>query len=562
MDQEGLELDLESPLQKVINLLRQLGEREGDAEFQEQIDVAAQFLSRSKLSELFLPQSLQVVDGQHTNSEELVQITQLVVNNHQANDSIDAGELLAPGVAGDRAALEKMREQVLRNASKVKFTTAALSTFAVAKPADAAASAPPDDRGAMRTFLSMGPEAALQDERLRTLERHMSSWDFNEHTIFGMADLLGPDLLFFMMEHACRQFGLFDALKIDAQKLYNLCGRIVAGYNDHPYHNWIHACDVLHGIFWLLSQKMSNVNESEGRFEASPAMRRTGAGVRTSKHREGGRDRHSFGQKHGARASVPLGRGRGESQPAHSRSSQELGRSMSGVIDVHRTSCRAQGHIWKAMSKNSIFAALLGAAFHDINHDGYNNAFHVSIASQLALTYNDKSVLENMHTSVGLSLMLHADSDVLDHLSTKARQEFRSLTVNMIMGTDLAVHFEQLAQFQMKIELGFQLQGDNNDLAVFLPNLLHAADLGSTARPPPLYYDWMQRVFQEFFRQGNEQKRRGLEVTPFMDRDTASITKAQQARSPMQPCVTLSPPRTNFVVNSPVPICPTARPPT
>ena len=62
-----------------------------------------------------------------------MQITQLVVNNHQANDSIDAGELLAPGVAGDRAALEKMREQVLRNASKVKFTTAALSTFAVAK---------------------------------------------------------------------------------------------------------------------------------------------------------------------------------------------------------------------------------------------------------------------------------------------------------------------------------------------------------------------------------------------------------------------------------------------
>lgn len=48
----------------------------------------------------------------------------------------------------------------------------------------------------------------------------------------------------------------------------------------------------------------------------------------------------------------------------------------------------------------------------------------------------------------------------------------------------------------MKIELGFQLQGDNNDLAVFLPNLLHAADLGSTARRPPLYYDWMQRVFQ------------------------------------------------------------------
>ena len=38
----------------------------------------------------------------------------------------------------------------------------------------------------------------------------------------------------------------------------------------------------------------------------------------------------------------------------------------------------------------------------------------------------------------------------------------------------------------------------------------------------------MQRVFGEFFRQGAEQKVRGLEVTPFMDREKASITKAQQ----------------------------------
>ena len=132
------------------------------------------------------------------------------------------------------------------------------------------------------------------------------------------------------------------------------------------------------------------------------------------------------------------------------------------------------------------------------------------------------------HLAVGLSLLLDPDCNVLDQLSDKARQEFRFLCVSMILGTDLAVHFEQLAQFQVKIEAGFQLQGENNDLNIFLANLLHAADLGSTARPPPLYYNWMQRVFGEFFRQGAEQKVRGLEVTPFMDREKASITKAQQ----------------------------------
>jgi len=180
------------------------------------------------------------------------------------------------------------------------------------------------------------------------------------------------------------------------------------------------------------------------------------------------------------------------------------------------------------MSANSLLASLVAGAIHDINHDGFNNAWHVAIGSEWALTYNDKSVLENMHTSVGLSLLLDADCNVLDSLSDKARQEFRHLTVVMILGTDLAVHFEQLAQFQVKIEAGFQLQGDNNDLDLFLANLLHAADLGSTAHRPPLYYAWMQRVFGEFFRQGQEQKARSLEVTPFMDRESASISKAQQ----------------------------------
>ena len=38
----------------------------------------------------------------------------------------------------------------------------------------------------------------------------------------------------------------------------------------------------------------------------------------------------------------------------------------------------------------------------------------------------------------------------------------------------------------------------------------------------------MQGVFAEFFAQGDAQRELGLEVTPFMDRTSASIPKAQQ----------------------------------
>lgn len=61
-----------------------------------------------------------------------------------------------------------------------------------------------------------------------------------------------------------------------------------------------------------------------------------------------------------------------------------------------------------------------------------------------------------------------------------------------------------------------------------MANVVHAADLGSTCNPPPIYFDWMQRVFREFFHQGEQERKAGIPVTPFMDRATASIPKAQQ----------------------------------
>ena len=73
------------------------------------------------------------------------------------------------------------------------------------------------------------------------------------------ASAAGPDLLFFMLAHAFHEFDLFEHFAIDAQKLQNLCNAIVAGYNDHPYHNYIHACDVTHGTYWLLRQRLGGV---------------------------------------------------------------------------------------------------------------------------------------------------------------------------------------------------------------------------------------------------------------------------------------------------------------
>ena len=56
-----------------------------------------------------------------------------------------------------------------------------------------------------------------------------------------------------------------------------------------------------------------------------------------------------------------------------------------------------------------IFSTLIGALAHDVGHPGLNNLFLVKSKHPLALTYNDKSPLENMHTSVLYEVLHHHD---------------------------------------------------------------------------------------------------------------------------------------------------------
>jgi hypothetical protein len=56
------------------------------------------------------------------------------------------------------------------------------------------------------------------------------------------------------------------------------------------------------------------------------------------------------------------------------------------------------------LSKLERFAVILASAVHDLGHPGVNNAFLVRSRDQQALTYNDRSVNENMHASLAFRL--------------------------------------------------------------------------------------------------------------------------------------------------------------
>ena len=52
-----------------------------------------------------------------------------------------------------------------------------------------------------------------------------------------------------------------------------------------------------------------------------------------------------------------------------------------------------------------MFAALVAAAVHDVDHPGRSNQFLIETSDELALLYNDNSVLENHHLAVAFKTM-------------------------------------------------------------------------------------------------------------------------------------------------------------
>lgn len=57
--------------------------------------------------------------------------------------------------------------------------------------------------------------------------------------------------------------------------------------------------------------------------------------------------------------------------------------------------------------------------------------------------------------------------------------------------------------------------------------MVHCADLSNPTKPLPLYRQWTERIMEEFFRQGDRERERGMEISPMCDKHTASVEKSQ-----------------------------------
>eukprot|EP00929_Paragymnodinium_shiwhaense_P032148 TRINITY_DN17878_c0_g1_i1.p1 TRINITY_DN17878_c0_g1~~TRINITY_DN17878_c0_g1_i1.p1 ORF type:complete len:1016 (+),score=238.94 TRINITY_DN17878_c0_g1_i1:80-3127(+) len=181
-------------------------------------------------------------------------------------------------------------------------------------------------------------------------------------------------------------------------------------------------------------------------------------------------------------------------------------------------------------------ASLIAGLGHDIGHFGRNNVFLINQRHPLAVTYNDRSVLESFHAATLTRLVddTYGDgvckSKVLGSLSAEEMLKARQTIISLILSTDPSKHLEELAQFRMRtgaVEDFDALTVGSSDQTMAMSMLFRSADIGHSAKEWRLHEVWSTHVVEEFHAQGDEEKRLGVKVSPLCDREGFKLANSQ-----------------------------------
>ena len=191
-----------------------------------------------------------------------------------------------------------------------------------------------------------------------------------------------------------------------------------------------------------------------------------------------------------------------------------------------------------------IFALLVGAVCHDYKHPGTNNLFHINTQSKYALRYNDTSVLEMYHLSQTFKELQNDEFNIFKNFSPEEYRICRRRMIEGILATDMANHVKVLSTMKTYTESYNIIKGknfdkiykeneDNNSLVKLfdtqqnmLNMIIHTSDISNPGKPDKISGEWTKRVYDEFFIQGDMEKKLNLTVSNFCDRNTTNINKA------------------------------------
>eukprot|EP00727_Mastigamoeba_balamuthi_P010744 m51a1_g6292 putative high affinity camp-specific and ibmx-insensitive 3 -cyclic phosphodiesterase 8a-like (823) ;mRNA; f:258424-261293 len=206
------------------------------------------------------------------------------------------------------------------------------------------------------------------------------------------------------------------------------------------------------------------------------------------------------------------------------------------AADVTQAMVALLGGSALALSPLESVSLVLACVVHDVGHPGRNNHFQTAARTDLALLYNDASVLENHHAATAFRVM--RAHRLLDRLDGASYAALRKNVIGLILATDMGHHFQIISEFKSLTAAaaagglegsvsGSALLGNEEAKFSAMKMLMKLADASNSARPQPAVAEWAKRVQEEFLAQGDEERALGLPVSAHMDRGDACLAKLQ-----------------------------------
>jgi hypothetical protein len=196
----------------------------------------------------------------------------------------------------------------------------------------------------------------------------------------------------------------------------------------------------------------------------------------------------------------------------------------------------------KVLDLLSIIIAALG---HDIGHPGLTNNFQINASTDMAITYNDISCLENFHCAKLFKTIKIDDNNIFEILNDTDYKLIRKRIISEILATDMANHGKVMTLikakipnelFENKVNINenrkFELLSKNpktqfEEQQSLLDYLIHAADLAHNTKLFKISITWVELLTNEFWFQGDKEKRMNLPVSFLCDRIGYDIPSSQ-----------------------------------
>lgn len=236
------------------------------------------------------------------------------------------------------------------------------------------------------------------------------------------------------------QFQLLETFKISSELFFRFLFKLRESYNEPPYHNWIHAIDVLQYFIYQ---------------------------IRTC-----GFD--------------------------------------------------------KVLTKLEMLSICVAAIAHDAGHEGFNNVYNVNAKTPLGILFKDQSVMETHHCTVIIRIISDPECNIFKAINESDRRRVWGWIIQMILATDMALHFKIVKNANDVMDQGPINLANDSHRVMAMTILMKVSDISNVSRPFEIADQWCDVLSEEFWRQGDFERERGLELSsPLNDRNGGNKAQGQ-----------------------------------